>query len=77
MYGSVIFSCLGPTSIALTGGTATFVRAENFMRKMLRWAVRDVSIDTRSSFLYVMSNSTNVQVLGQKNCVRFFKSISA
>ncbi len=32
MYGSVIFSCLGPTRISLVGGTAVFKRAEVLMR---------------------------------------------
>jgi hypothetical protein len=40
LYGSVIFSCLSPTNVALIGGSAMFKRAEILLRKMLRWAVR-------------------------------------
>jgi hypothetical protein len=75
LYGSVIFSCLGPARMALQGGSCAFKSAEILLRKMLRWAVRSATIDVRGSFLYVLTNSTNLQVLGQKNCVRFFKGI--
>ena len=60
LYGSVIFSCLGPTHVSLTGGTSIFKRAEVLLRKMLRWAVRSVDADTRGSFLYVLTNSPTV-----------------
>jgi hypothetical protein len=63
LYGSVIFSCLSPTNVSLVGGNAMFKRAELLLRKMLRWAVRSTTMDTRCSFLYVLTNSTNVQVL--------------
>jgi hypothetical protein len=60
LYGSVIFSCLSPTNVSLEGGTTMFKRAEVLFRKMLRWAVRSTDMDTRCSFLYVLTNSTNV-----------------
>ena len=60
LYGSVIFSCLSSRHVSLNGGTAVFKRAEVLMRKMLRWAVRTADIDTRGSFLYVLSNSPTV-----------------
>jgi hypothetical protein len=60
LYGSVIFSCLSPTNVSLVGGAVMFKRAEILLRKMLRWAVRTADIDTRSSFLYVVSNSPNL-----------------
>ena len=63
LYGSVIFGCLGPARVALSGGSMAFQRAEVLMRKMLRWAVRCCTIDTRCSFLYAVTNSTNLQVL--------------
>jgi hypothetical protein len=64
LYGSVIFSCLGPSRMSLTGGSLVFIRAEQLMRKMLRWALRSSTKDIRNSFLYVVSNSTNLQLLG-------------
>jgi hypothetical protein len=60
LYGSVIFSCLSPTNVSLVGGTVMFQRAEVLLRKMLRWAVRNTDMDTRCSFLCVLTNSTNV-----------------
>jgi hypothetical protein len=60
LYGSVIFSCLSATNVSLEGGTTMFKRAEVLFRKMLRWAVRSTDMDTRCSFLYVLTNSTNV-----------------
>lgn len=60
LYGSVIFGCLGPTRMQLTGGAQVFVRAEIFMRKMLRWALKTAPIDTRVSMLYLASNSVTV-----------------
>ena len=51
------------------------MRAEIFLRKMLRWAMKTAPVDTRVSFLYVATNSTNLQLLCQKNCVRFFNSL--
>jgi hypothetical protein len=44
----------------LTGGAQVFVRAEIFMRKMLRWALKTAPIDTRVSMLYLASNSVTV-----------------
>lgn len=60
MYGSVIFGCLSPARVSLTGGSMVFQRAEILMRRMLRWAVRSADIDVRSSFLYTVTNSTNL-----------------
>ena len=60
LYGSVIFSCLGTVHVSLNGGTAIFKQAEVLLRKMLRWAVRSAEIDTRGSFLYVLTNSPTV-----------------
>ncbi len=60
LYGSVIFSCLGPTHVSLHEGTAVFKRAEILMRKMLRWAACSIDVDTRGSFLYILSNSPTV-----------------
>ena len=44
----------------LQGGTATFVRADVLLRKMLRWALRTATIDTRTSVLYLASNTCNL-----------------
>jgi hypothetical protein len=63
MYGGAIFSCLGPTRMQLHGGTQMYVRAEVFLRKMLRWALRTATRDTRCSLLFLASNSCNVSVL--------------
>ena len=60
LYGSVIFSCLAPVNVSLAGGVGMFKRAELLLRKMLRWAVRSMEMDTRSSFLYVHTNSCNL-----------------
>jgi hypothetical protein len=60
LYGSTIFGCLGPTRMQLQGGTATFVRADILLRKMLRWALRTTPIDTRASVLYLASNTCNL-----------------
>jgi hypothetical protein len=49
--------------MSLTGGAPVFVRAETFMRKMLRWALKTAPIDTRVSLLYLATNSVNVQLL--------------
>jgi hypothetical protein len=46
--------------LQLSGGASSFVRAEVFMRKMLRWALKNVPIDTRVSMLYLATNSVNV-----------------
>ena len=75
LYGSVIFGCIRPARLQLTGGARVFVRAEIFLRKMLRWALKSTPIDTRVSMLYLASNSVNVQLLCQKSCIRFFNSI--
>ncbi len=42
---------------------------------MLRWALKGIDIDTRCSFLYMVSNCTNVKLIGQKHCKRFFNSV--
>jgi hypothetical protein len=42
------------------GGTQVFVRAEMFMRKMLRWALKTAPVETRVSMLYLATNSTNM-----------------
>ena len=42
---------------------------------MLRWALRNAPLDTRGSVLYLAANSSNLQLLCQKNCVRFFNSL--
>jgi hypothetical protein len=42
---------------------------------MLRWAM-DVEVEKRTSFLYVLSNQTTVQVVVQKAVFRFFKSLN-
>lgn len=52
-----------------------FERAEILLRRMLRWALKGIAIDTRCCLLYLVSNSTTLQVLSQKFCVRFFKSV--
>jgi hypothetical protein len=46
--------------LQLSGGASCFVRAEVFMRKMLRWALKNAPIDTRVSMLYLATNSVNV-----------------
>jgi hypothetical protein len=46
--------------LQLSGGALAFARAEIFMRKMLRWALKNAPIDTRVSMLYIASNSVNV-----------------
>jgi hypothetical protein len=60
LYGSVIFGCLGKARLQLKGGAQVFVRAEMFMRKMLRWAMKTSPVDTRVSMLYLATNSTNL-----------------
>jgi hypothetical protein len=60
LYGSVIFGCLGPARLQLTGGAQVFIRAEMFMRKMLRWALKTAPVETRVSMLYLATNSTNM-----------------
>jgi len=60
LYGSVLFSCLGPVRLQLQGGTPVFVKAEILLRKMLRWALRTATRDTRGSMLYIASNSSSV-----------------
>jgi hypothetical protein len=47
----------------LHGGTQMYVRAEVFLRKMLRWALRTATRDTRCSLLFLASNSCNMSVL--------------
>jgi hypothetical protein len=74
MYGSVLFACLGNDLSTLTANCMVFKDAEIFVRKMLRWAMH-TDVDTRCSFLYVVSNHVNVGVLSQKSCVRFFDSL--
>ena len=46
--------------LQLSGGASSFARAEVFMRKMLRWALKNAPIDTRVSMLYLATNSVNV-----------------
>ncbi len=75
LYGSVLFACLSDSRVLLRGGKTAFLRAELLLRKMLRWALKGVDTDTRSSFLYLLTNCTNVQVLAHKSCVRFFNSV--
>jgi hypothetical protein len=60
LYGSVIFGCLGPARLQLRGGVPVYVRAEVFLRKLLRWALKSAPIDTRVSMLYLASNSVNL-----------------
>jgi hypothetical protein len=74
MYGSVLFACLGNDLSTLTANCMVFKEAEIFVRKMLRWAMR-TDVDTRCSFLYVVSNCVNVGVLSHKSCFRFFDSL--
>ena len=63
LYGSVIFRCMSSARLQLSGGASSFVRAEIFMRKMLRWALKNAPIDTRVSILYLATSSVNVQLL--------------
>jgi hypothetical protein len=55
MYGSVIYACLSNIEPVLEPTNVVFAQAEVFIRTMLRWALQ-VPMDTRSSFLYVLSN---------------------
>jgi hypothetical protein len=55
MYGSVIYACLSNIEPVFEPTNVVFAQAEIFIRKMLRWALQ-VPVDTRSSFLYVISN---------------------
>jgi hypothetical protein len=55
MYGSVIYACLSNIEPVLEPTNVVFAKAEIFIRTMLRWALQ-VPMDTRSSFLYVLSN---------------------
>ena len=60
LYGSVIFGCMGKARLQLFGGAPVFIRAEVFMRKMLRWALKATPVETRVSVLYLATNSTNL-----------------
>ena len=60
LYGNVIFGCMSAARLKLSGGASCFVRAEIFMRKMLRWALKNVPVDTRVSMLYLATNSVNI-----------------
>ena len=53
-----------------------FERADKLWKKMLRWALRKAPPTTRLSILFLASNCTNLQVLCQKSCVRFFNSLN-
>ena len=55
MYGSVIYACLSNIEPVLEPTNVVFAQAEVLIRNMLRWALQ-VHIDTRISFLYVISN---------------------
>ena len=55
MYGSVIYACLSNIEPVLEPTNVVFAQAEIFIRSMLRWALQ-LPADTRSSFIYVLSN---------------------
>jgi hypothetical protein len=55
MYGSVIYACLSNVEPVFDPANMVFAQAEVFIRTMLRWALQ-VPVDTRSSFLYLLSN---------------------
>ena len=55
MYGSVIYACLSNVEPVVDPANMVFAQAEVFIRTMLRWALQ-VPVDTRSSFLYLLSN---------------------
>ena len=55
MYGSVIYACLSNIEPVLEPTNVAFAQAEIFIRSMLRWALQ-IPADTRSSFIYVLSN---------------------
>ena len=55
MYGSVIYACLSNVEPVFDPANVVFAQAEVFIRTMLRWALQ-VPVDTRSSFLYLLSN---------------------
>ncbi len=74
-YGSVVYAGLARVGLSLESGRNIFGSAEVFIRDMLRWAV-GADRDMRSSMLYVISNSTTLQLLCQKHCFRFFRSLA-
>jgi hypothetical protein len=55
LYESVIYACLSNIEPVLEPTNVLYAQAEFFVRTMLRWALQ-VPMDTRSSFLYVLSN---------------------
>ena len=73
-YGRVLFACLGDVPPTLHAHTTVFEDAETFVRDMLRWALHQPR-DTRGSFLYVMANMPNLQLLCKKACLHFFLSL--
>jgi hypothetical protein len=54
-YGCVVYACLSNVESALEPTNAVFAKAEILIRTMLRWAL-NVEFNTRSSFLYMLSN---------------------
>ena len=64
-YGSVIYACLGNIEPTLHANTTLFEETEAFLRGMLRWALHQ-DRNLRGSFLYVMANHPNLQVLAKK-----------
>lgn len=75
LYGSVIYACLGNVRTTLHANIELFESVEAFVRGMYRWALGQ-SRDLRGSFVYAMANQPSVQVLTQKACFRFFRSLS-
>ena len=58
-YGCVVYACLSNVESALDHSNLVFQKAENFFRRMLRWAL-NFEMDKRTSFLYVISNQATV-----------------
>jgi hypothetical protein len=54
-YGCIVYACLSNVESALDPTNLIFAKAEILIRTMLRWAL-NVDVNTRNSFLYMLSN---------------------
>ena len=54
-YGCIVYACLSNVESALDPTNLIVAKAKLLIRTMLRWAL-NVDINTRNSFLYMLSN---------------------
>lgn len=73
-YGSVLYACLSDVAPTLHASNVLFEETEAFVRGMYRWALH-LDRNLRGSFLHVLANQPNVQVLAKKACLRFFTGL--